>query len=486
MKINIPSSFKKAFTLLLFFALAIGSVFAQSGHYWTQQYGTRSMLLGGSVIGGVSDLGAVYYNPARISQSDNLAFMISADVYELNNLTIEDAYGNNKNASSSDFGGVPSLAAGSLKVPFLKNHNFAWLILNRMNSDLGFNYKNEVYDNVLENFPGEEYLGAEFALTQRAKEEWMGLSWSYAITEKLSVGASGYLSIINQKKGSKINLQALSESNQVAMYRFNKNFSFDHYSVLFKAGLAYQTPTFVLGLTVLTSAIPLKGEGSFQNEDFFAGIEGITTMADRYTTSYQKNLNTAYKSPWSIGVGLSYNVKSSFIHFSAEWYSAIPKYTLMEAEEYSSQSTGETFNFSLVDELNQVINAGLGLEIYLNDKISLYGSANTDFSAVTSDISRFAENKAETANSVFKADFYHFGGGFVLSMNRADVTLGATYTGAHQDFTRPFNFPDDPDDSILDSQETATLNWSRWRFVFSFSLPILKDIQKKVEKKLGF
>jgi hypothetical protein len=59
-------------TLTLLIATSLCELQAQSGHYWTNQYGTRSMLLSGSVIGGVEDLGAVFYNPARLSQTENL------------------------------------------------------------------------------------------------------------------------------------------------------------------------------------------------------------------------------------------------------------------------------------------------------------------------------------------------------------------------------------------------------------------------------
>ncbi len=40
------------------------TVFAQDTHFWNLQYGTRSTLLGGTVIGSISDLAATYYNPA--------------------------------------------------------------------------------------------------------------------------------------------------------------------------------------------------------------------------------------------------------------------------------------------------------------------------------------------------------------------------------------------------------------------------------------
>ena len=69
---------------------------AQDGHYWTQQYGTKSMLLSGSVIGGVEDLGAVYYNPGRLAVISNSAFLLSGNVYEYNGIDISNAAGNSK------------------------------------------------------------------------------------------------------------------------------------------------------------------------------------------------------------------------------------------------------------------------------------------------------------------------------------------------------------------------------------------------------
>ena len=478
----------KLFYISVYVLLLIGTLHspAQSGHYWTQQYGTRSMLLSGSVIGGVNDLGAVYYNPARLSQISNPAFLLSADVYEWNNLKVEDAFGNNKNASKSDFGGVPSLAAGTFKISFLKNHYFAWAILLRQNMDLGISYKNEVHEDVIENFPGTEYFGAEISISLKGKEEWMGLSWAYPLNDKLSIGASGYLSVVNASRGNIINLQALTESNQVASYRFNKNYSYNTYNLLFKTGLSYQSEKILIGLTFLTSSIRLKGEGNFQHEFIWSGIEGYSVEPDAYTTSYQNKLETKYKNPWSVGAGLTYFIGKSKLHLSTEWYSAIPKYTIMEATNYISQSTGEPDTFRLVDQSKSVINAGVGVEIFLNEKIAFFSSFSTDFSAVVNDVTAFVENKPEASNSAFKSNFYNYGGGFVLDLKGADVTLGATYTGAKFKVPRPFNFPEDSEDDIFDPDDFVEVKWNRWRIVFSFSLPFLKDFEKKAEEKLGF
>lgn len=479
-------SFVNLYLFTVIFIITPGNSISQDGHYWTQQYGTRSMLLSGSIIGGVDDLGSVYYNPARLSQISNPAFLLSADVYEWNNLKIEDAFGNNKNASKSDFGGVPSLAAGTFKIPFLEKHYFAWAILLRQKQDLSFSYKNEVMDDVIENFPGEEYFGGEIIQSVKAKQEWMGFSWAYPLNEKWSIGISGYLSTINNSKSNIVNLQALSESNQVAIYKFNKSFSFNLYNILGKAGASYQNENIVLGFTILTPSLRLKGSGNYQYEHFFSGIEGMNELPDNYASSYQDNLRSEYPSPWAIGAGLSYDIGKSRIHFSTEWYSRIPKHTLMEAANHTGQSAGDTLRFKLVDEFRSVVNAGIGAKIFLSENISFYSSFCTDFSAVVENTARFIENDVEARNSVFKSDFFHYGSGFVLDLKGADVTLGLTYTGADLRLSRPVTFPEDSDDEIFDPDDEILAKWNRWRIVFSFSLPFLKDWQHKAEEKLGF
>ncbi|MEE9578502.1 MAG: hypothetical protein V3W24_02925, partial [Gemmatimonadota bacterium] len=40
---------------------------AQDAHYWTTQYGNRSRLLAGAVIGSVDDVSSVFYNPGALA-----------------------------------------------------------------------------------------------------------------------------------------------------------------------------------------------------------------------------------------------------------------------------------------------------------------------------------------------------------------------------------------------------------------------------------
>ena len=71
-----------------FILLFTTSVTAQDAHYWNIQYGTRSTLLGGAVIGSVSDLSATFYNPGAVALFPDQSFVLSARVYQVESISI--------------------------------------------------------------------------------------------------------------------------------------------------------------------------------------------------------------------------------------------------------------------------------------------------------------------------------------------------------------------------------------------------------------
>jgi len=78
----------KRTTLFLYFFILTNSLFAQDTHYWNHQYGTRSTLLGGAVIGSVTDMAATYYNPAALALFPNPEILLSGKVYQYNSLNL--------------------------------------------------------------------------------------------------------------------------------------------------------------------------------------------------------------------------------------------------------------------------------------------------------------------------------------------------------------------------------------------------------------
>jgi hypothetical protein len=465
------------------------SVVAQDGHYWTQQYGTKSMLLSGSVIGGVDDLGAVYYNPARLAVIANPAFLLSASVYEYNSLTASDAVGSKQSVSKSEIKGVPTLAAGTFKLKFLPNHHFAYAITTRQLADMSFSYRNEVNTDVFDtvSLPGNEWFNGEVGFKGKGNEQWIGITWSHTLSKKLSIGVTTNLASNSQTKGSNIYLRALStakpDSAEVATYQYSRNYDYSETGLLWKIGLAGQFGPWSLGLTIKTPMVRLSGGGNYSYEEYFSTMPGIRRQTEIYTSSTQSGLEAKSRSPWAIGFGATRMVGKNKLHMSTEWYSAVSKYTLMQAQDHVSQSNPSSTNsFILTDEAKSVWNAGIGAEIYINPQISGFASFSTDFSSVANDITRFVQRLPESSNNSWKADFYNFGGGVVLDFKGVDLTLGVTHTGASQTIPRLINFPEEGGGgNIFDPTQTSDLKWDRWRFVFSFSFPFLADMAKKMQ-----
>jgi hypothetical protein len=473
------------FIALVLCSFAIKVSFAQS-HYWTQSYGTKSMLLSNSVIGGVSDLGAVYYNPGRLGLVDNPAFLISADAYEWNQFRIDNAFGDQADLNNSSFGGVPSLTAGTFKVGFLEGHTFAYAVLLRQDLNIDVTYQEEDFGELIEAFPGEEYFRGNVNIFTKSKEEWASFSWSFPWNDRFSVGITTAASILDAGKRNRFELQALTSDEKVSTYQYNRRIGFQRYGVLWKLGLASTYGNFDWGITVTTPSIKVLGDASYNYEEFLSSLEEYMDRPDLYTTDKQSGLALNYRTPWAVGAGLSIPVNRHKIHLSTEWYGGVKEYTMFTVKDHVSQSTGDTIGFTLNDRLNSVLNFGVGTEIYLKDKLSMYFSFSTDFSAAPGEGEGFISQEPVAINSTTTSNFYHFASGFVLTLPGADITLGAAYTGGKQDFPRPIDFPDEEDDGIFDMDEMATMSWNRWRLVLSFSVPFLEQKGQELIDKVDF
>jgi hypothetical protein len=103
---------------------------AQDTHYWALQFGTRSSLMGGAVVGRVKDNSAIFYNPACLSFIDTSSITINADLYQLEKTKIENALGNQKDFNNNNFKNLPFLISGLIptKNPNIKmGYGFAHL-----------------------------------------------------------------------------------------------------------------------------------------------------------------------------------------------------------------------------------------------------------------------------------------------------------------------------------------------------------------------
>lgn len=472
----------KSLYLLLISVISIQLATAQDAHYWTEQFGTKSMLLSNSVVGVVEDLGAVYYNPARLGLIENPAFVISGKVYQLNNLKVSNATGDTSDASqkSSDFGGAPSLVAGTFSVKGWDNHNFAYAFLTRRRMDMNLNGMTDVYGSLIEDFPGDEYFSGELGIGKQFSEEWIGGTWSYSKNKKYSVGVTGFVTIRNQQSTGTTQLQAYNEVDVITYYN-RKSYNFKNYGILFKIAGAAKFDNLDLGITLTTPNIGLSGSGSFRYEQY---LSGLPNTDDIYVRNLQDGIQSTFKTPMSLALGAGLKLFGGTLMASAEYYTAIDKYNLMEGAEFLGQSNNLSYAPVLYDQLESVINFGVGYNFVFSERVNGYLSYSTDYSASKVDNSNLDDQSMYLKASTFASDINHFGGGIVLNLKKADITLGATLATSSYQIERPVDFPDGDGGSIVDSDEYAQVNWNRWRFIVGISVPFVNDIAKRWENKL--
>ena len=468
-------TFRKITVLLLF--LESGMICkAQDGHYWTQQYGTRSKLLGGVVIGGVEDLGATYYNPARIAMTENPEFLLSSKVYELITTTTEEGIVEGERLSVSNFGAAPNLLAGSFNIKKLPDHRFAYSLLTRQNTDFGTIIRSGRSFDVLEQSLGDEFLAGEVTSSQKLNEEWIGLSWSYALNQRFSVGLTNYVVIRNQETAFRVLLEALNDQGITASAIRLNEFNYSTTSLLWKAGFAIDFSPFRAGLTVTTPRFQLSGNGDRFFDSFNSGgsIDNEGGWEDVLIANQQNDLDAEYNSPLSIGLGASYDIGRGKIHFSLEWFDKVDRFEVISPESFTGQSTNETFRLPVIEELESILNYGFGLEYTFTEKFSVYGGFTTDFTALPDEITGLGSFSDETNASIANWNLYHISGGASFTIKQKfDIVLGVANAFANKTIPILIDLPEDETSGpVFDRSETTNLNYSRWTFVLGFSIEI--------------
>ena len=449
---------KKALLLNLIIIFLQVSLTAQENNYWNIQYGTRSTLLGGSVIGSVSDLSATFYNPGAIALFPDVKFILSAQVYQLDNFTIKDGAAEGKDLDYSSIVPSPNFVAFDLNFDFLGDDRLAFSILTRQNSNLEFSSRIIDSLDVIKSWLGKENFAGGINTEKKFNDVWGGITYSTKLSETIGIGMTGYVAYRSHKASSITILQALQDTvnGEIASYSNIINYRFNNCRTLLKAGIGFNLNPLTIGLTVTSPSLNIFGSGSVGTHLFISGID-----TNRFDSNYQEDIESKFNSSWAAGLGGAYNFGKVKLHLSAEWYDAISNYDVLDSEPYVSQSSGETLTNDLTHEAKSIINFGLGLDYFASDSLIFSLSVTSDFSA-------YVENTTTNLAAYSAWDLIHIAGGSTFHIWKSEVTVGAVYSFGSQTFENKINITPGADNNSVGRQ--SEFRYSQIKVLLGFEI----------------
>jgi hypothetical protein len=409
---------------------------AQDAHDWTYGYGPIGQLTEGTLVGGVEDLSAVYYNPGALALIDEPRFVFGLTSIELAKIKASDAVGRNLDFDSLVFDTVPAMVAGHIGKNDGQANHFAFAFLSRHDTDWDLGYSDARVT------AGSADGSAGFGrVRQRLVEYWVGGTWSHRFGSRLSFGVSPFLAYRTQRSRRSLTLEDLAAGTSRAVF-VGKEHEYNHGRALLKAGLAWRPGHWELGATVMTPGIRIYKKGKAVFNATVAGVASVPLLS----ASTQKGLDATYHSPWSAAGGASWRGNGTTIHTTVEWFSAVDPYDILQPEPAPVTGSNTTIPLTFVGAAKSVVNFGAGIEQRLSERFTLYGGA-----------ARNASTWRPESETLASWDLVDVSAGVSLNRGRSRLAFGLGYAWGTGDLPQAVVPPD-----ATGQVPTTEARFSRW------------------------
>ncbi len=460
---NRPACRRRLLGLVLIVLAALPAA-AQDSHYWSNQYGAQANLLGGLVIGSVTGLSATFYNPGSLPLMDHNQVILASRVFEFANTSLKNLEMVKSDLSSTYLGPVPTMLAGALKRGGFGRHWLGYCYLTRQSVHLDISGTGTSAVDLAPAVPGLENLAVNFQLSERLTESWFGLAWAYKISPSLGVGVSQYFTVRTHHLDLETGTEVSLPGGRVALAKESNTYYYYSWRVLWKAGVVWDSPWLTLGATLTTPSVYLYGQGhSGVNNTAVGPPPDVAPPSDYVEADYQAGLKADYHTPLALGAGATIKLDSFRIYGSAEWFSHITSYTVMNGRDFTGQTSGLTLANRVTSELNSVVNYGVGLEYALRPSLKLSASYRTDHAA--------RPQSTDTNLSPADWDIAWFTGGAEFKVGRSNFALGlAVGSGSRTNGGRAETFPAVPRLAVPGLGEVKEFTYRSFRVVLGFSI----------------
>jgi hypothetical protein len=424
---------------------AATSASAQDAQYWTYGYGPVGQLTEGSIVGGVDDLSAVFYNPGAIALIDRPRLTMTLTSVELASLKAPGAAGPQLDFDNTIFDRVPAMVAGRLAHREGKPDQFAFAFLSRHDTDWDLGFSNT--DVVGASPDGNAGFGR---VRERVLDYWVGASWSHRLSETVSIGVSPFFTYRAQRNRRSLTLEQ-SSSGAVQAVFLGKEFEYNHVGVLGKLGIAWRPGRLELGATLTTPRVRIWSDGKTV---FNATVAGVAE-APYLSASTQTGLESTFHSPWSAAGGATWRGERTAVHTTVEWFSAIDPYDILEPQSAEVAGSTATVPLTYVGAAKSVVNFGAGLEHRVADTTTLYAGA-----------ARNASPWREQSETLASWDLVDVTGGVTFEAMGARIAVGVGYAWGSDELVRAIA----PPDQVEPAPTTAKADFHRWTFSVAFAL----------------
>lgn len=436
---------------------------AQDSNYWTNKYGTRSILLNGAVIGGPVDLSAMYYNPGGLALLKDPGTVLTVKAFAFSNISLPDAGGKSIDLDDPRSTVLPTFVGGLLNLRILGSDALAYSLFPRQGMQANISGRNATQNDVLP-APGLEQTYVEARLEQNLDETWAGLTWSRKLSEHVGIGFSPYVAVRSQRTRSQIIAQAIGSDSTGAVTTTTRGFRYSNYGLLAKAGVSFQLKKVDLGLTLTTPRVRIMGSGEAGIDRFRLGqdVNGDAIPDNVYGVSLQQDLPSKWKSPLSIGAGATVPFGNSTLYLSGEWFDKVAAFNVLGVAPVIDQVSGQPLPFAVVQQAKSVTNGGIGLEHHFKGKFTGYASFSTDYSTAV-------EGQADTAVSNW--DIYLVTAGTTFAVGKSEFTVGTGYAFGDSEARIPSSLTEGSVGNDIGSPPTlGTLHYSSFQIIFGFSI----------------